>query len=447
MESESYVLTDGFNPDDFLSDVMAAKAAVGKASEADAKHLQGLVLTADVLVYGAHLLVFVSTAQAWGATAAASCLLGAAMISASRCMRWTIIGHHVSHGGFDQLRESHPGALAPQYKRGVFGVGSRRILDWMDWMLPEAWNVEHNKLHHYYLSEDQDPDLVERNFELLQQLPLPKTLKYLSMLIWVLVWKPVYYSTNTFKELQLSRKSSWLYQNWPKGDKTSDPLTLFDLFLSRPALALISGALRDVAFWSVFALMWLGVIVPMVCMVALPAALPLALSAAGAWPFAAAASQASWRTLGTALLAELLTNAHSFVIIVCNHSGEDLYRYGTSCSAYSAEWFCRCAFSSANFETGNDLIDCLYGWLNYQVEHHMFPDMTPLQYRKLQPLVKSLCQKHGVLYVQQNALRRTWAMFRVAVGDAKMRRCTALIPPAKGAGDGTPAVGGACLGA
>ena len=38
----------------------------------------------------------------------------------------------------------------------------------------------------------------------------------------------------------------------------------------------------------------------------------------------------------------------------------------------------------------------------------MFPDMTPLQYRKLQPLVKHICEKHGVLYVQENALIRTW---------------------------------------
>merc|ERR1712151_1117319 len=124
----------------------------------------------------------------------------------------------------------------------------------------------------------------------------------------------------------------------------------------------------------------------------------------------------------------MLSNLDSFIIIACNHSGSDLYRYSTSCKAYSAEWFLRCAYSSANFETGNDFIDTMYGWLNYQVEHHMFPDMTPLQYRKLQPLVKSICQKHGVVYTQQNALRRTWAMLRVAVGMDSMRSVTACLP-------------------
>jgi len=39
-------------------------------------------------------------------------------------------------------------------------------MDWLDWMLPEAWNVEH-KNHHYSLNEIDDPDLVERNMDML----------------------------------------------------------------------------------------------------------------------------------------------------------------------------------------------------------------------------------------------------------------------------------------
>ena len=42
-----------------------------------------------------------------------------------------------------------------EYNRFRFGVGSlyRRCVDWLDWMLVEAWNVEHNNLHHYCLGE------------------------------------------------------------------------------------------------------------------------------------------------------------------------------------------------------------------------------------------------------------------------------------------------------
>ena len=61
-----------------------------------------------------------------------------------------------------------------EYNRFRFGVGSlyRRCLDWLDWMLVEAWNCEHNQLHHYYLSEDDDPDLVEENLRLTLTLTL-----------------------------------------------------------------------------------------------------------------------------------------------------------------------------------------------------------------------------------------------------------------------------------
>lgn len=167
----------------------------------------------------------------------------------------------------------------------------------------------------------------------------------------------------------------------------------------------------------------------MLVSVALPAVWPLLLGRAGLWFGATTMQQAATRALVTSVVADMLLNAHAFVIIACNHSGGDLYRYSTSCKAYSAEFLLRCAYSSANFECGNDLIDITYGWLNYQIEHHMYPDMTPLQYRKFQPLVRSICKKHGVMYVQENALKRTWMMFQVAVGDAAMKRCTALVPP------------------
>eukprot|EP00931_Biecheleriopsis_adriatica_P058352 TRINITY_DN3470_c0_g1_i1.p1 TRINITY_DN3470_c0_g1~~TRINITY_DN3470_c0_g1_i1.p1 ORF type:complete len:465 (-),score=95.19 TRINITY_DN3470_c0_g1_i1:80-1414(-) len=430
MVSEQYVMPATFRPDEFLADVKAAKAAVGEATLADARHLQFLMNLSRFLVYGGHLLVFLAVAKAQGFLLGMACLVGAFMISTSRCMSWTIIGHHVSHGGYDKYQKNNQGVLAPHLKRGIFAIGWRRFLDWMDWMLPQAWDAEHNKMHHYYLSEEKDPDLVERNFELLHKLPLPMVLKYASMIMWIFTWKLTYYSPSTFKEMKLSASTSWVYKNWPAQRLRSDPVTVFQ-FVQYPAEALIAGNLREVIFWPIFALQWAAVVLPMILMVVLPSAAPLLMDKLGCWQFATAPMQAARHSLLAMLLAEMLTNAHSFLIIACNHSGGDLYRYSTSCKAYSAEWFLRCAYSSSNFECGTDFIDIMYGWLNYQIEHHMFPDMTPLQYRKLQPLMKSLCEKHGVQYVQQNAFYRMWRMLQVAVGDDKMQSCTALVPPAK----------------
>ena len=56
-------------------------------------------------------------------------------------------------------------------------------------MLVEAWNVEHNQMHHYCLGEVADPDLVEANFESLRAMRLPKPLKQLAVFGMALIWK------------------------------------------------------------------------------------------------------------------------------------------------------------------------------------------------------------------------------------------------------------------
>ncbi|XP_005988034.2 acyl-CoA 6-desaturase [Latimeria chalumnae] len=42
--------------------------------------------------------------------------------------------------------------------------------------------------------------------------------------------------------------------------------------------------------------------------------------------------------------------------------------------------------------------DWFSGHLNFQIEHHLFPTMPRHNYWKIAPLVKSLCEKHGINY-------------------------------------------------
>lgn len=96
----------------------------------------------------------------------------------------TMIGHHTCHGGYDWMDDT-------RFRRSKYGLGSmmRRFLDWMDWWLPEAWNVEHNKLHHYKLGERADPDLVEDNLSYLRDLRAPTALKRLGVGVIMCIWK------------------------------------------------------------------------------------------------------------------------------------------------------------------------------------------------------------------------------------------------------------------
>ena len=42
--------------------------------------------------------------------------------------------------------------------------------------------------------------------------------------------------------------------------------------------------------------------------------------------------------------------------------------------------------------------DWFTGHLNFQIEHHLFPTMPRHNLYKIQPLVQSMCKKHGIPY-------------------------------------------------
>jgi fatty acid desaturase len=49
---------------------------------------------------------------------------------------------------------------------------------------------------------------------------------------------------------------------------------------------------------------------------------------------------------------------------------------------------------------GSRLVDFVLGGLNYQIEHHLFPNMPRPNLRRAQPLVRAFCQQHGLSYTE-----------------------------------------------
>ena len=116
------------------------------------------------------------------------------------------------------------------------------------------------------------------------------------------------------------------------------------------------------------------------------------------------------------LLTETLTNLHTFLIIVPNHAGYDMPIYTEECQPHSDEYLLRAILSSANFDSGNDLIDIFHGGLNYQIEHHLFPNLSCLKYRKMQPKIRQLCKEYGIHYCQESVLKRLYETLAIVVG-------------------------------
>jgi hypothetical protein len=321
---------------------------------------------------------------------------------------WTMIAHHTCHGGYNRVD-------AGRYHSRGFALGIvNRFADWLDWMQPEAWNIEHNRLHHYRLNEAKDPDLVQRNVEFLHDKGVPMAARYSAVALFLPIWKWYYYAPNTYKELKINE---WVQEGkeLPKGLDTEEACTLLSLFGSdKEALRQVVNPLEF--FSTVMAPMFFG------RYVAIPA---LLCAVPGVGPTLAA------HALVNLILAEFLTNIHSFITIVTNHAGEDLHTFDDAVKPKTGSFYVRQIIGSANYATGTDPIDFAHGWLNYQIEHHVWPDLSMLQYQRGAPKLKAICEKHGVPYVQENALERTRKTIDIMVGKTKMRKFPTEYEPAK----------------
>src|SRR5918996_793259 len=49
---------------------------------------------------------------------------------------------------------------------------------------------------------------------------------------------------------------------------------------------------------------------------------------------------------------------------------------------------------------GSRLVDFVLGGLNYQIEHHLFPNLPRPNLRRAQPLIRAFCQHHGLPYTE-----------------------------------------------
>lgn len=308
--------------------------------------------------------------------------LSMAALALGRSTRW-IIMHHVGHRGYDRV----PG-IPPRYTSRVFAKGWRRFVDWSDWMLPEAWKYEHNVLHHMNTGELRDPDLVERNTHWVRGLELPKPLKMIGMVCLGSIWKPFYYAPNTVHTwLSRGRGLAFTEVECEKPPKYKRTLYLrcyapyaFLHFAALPAMFLPLGPL--------------------------------------------AATSALLNSLG----AEALANLHTFAVVGPNHTGDDVYRFETRAES-KAEAAVRQVLGSVNYATGGELVDYPQLWLNYQIEHHLFPDLPMLQYRKVQPKVKALCEKYGIPYIQESLAKRVKQLLFISVGKTSMKRASRVGKP------------------
>lgn len=305
---------------------------------------------------------------------------GAFLVSVGNLARWANVTHPILHGAYDKVPN-----IPYRYTKKGFASGNRRWIDWLDWIKPDAWAYEHNIMHHYHLGEMDDPDNVEKDVKWIHDMKVPIFVKYLVVYAFAIIWKIAYYGPNTLRILENKERIA----------RGEEPTLAYELspFTKNGKELWKSYILPYGLFQFVF--------------------LPLLFL-----PFGLSSVLSAFIFLA---IAEIMTNLHSFLVIVPNHSAEDIYQFSTPHKT-QGEYYLRQIMGSVNYNTGSDFIDFMHGFLNYQIEHHLFPNMPLSFYQEMQPLVKEVCKKHNIEYRQESVFKRMRMTLELMVGKTKVLR-------------------------
>ena len=64
------------------------------------------------------------------------------------------------------------------------------------------------------------------------------------------------------------------------------------------------------------------------------------------------------------------------------------------------EWVIHQLRTTANFSPKSKFLSWFTGGLNYQIEHHLFPNISHIHYPAISKIVQQLCQENNIPYIQ-----------------------------------------------
>jgi fatty acid desaturase len=385
-QSHQYTRYQDIDKEQLQKDIEDAKATIGEATQEDFEHLLKMERWGRMFTFSGYLLIAIISLDeliAGGMSAFIFwpfALIAGILIGTGNVGRWANVTHPILHGAYDKVPN-----VPAKYTKKHYANGSRRWLDWLDWIHPKAWMFEHNIMHHYHLGEADDPDNVERNMQWLIQSSTPMWARKLFVYLFAGTWKFTYYAPNTLRILQNKKLKEENKREIT--DYNYDPRTPFGFEL------------------------WWNYYIPYFAIkfIIIPALfIPLGMTAV-------------MNALIVVVIAEFVANLHSFLVIVPNHSADDIYMFNKPYKGHG-EFYLRQIMGSVNYRTGGDLNDFAHGFLNYQVEHHLFPDMPLSFYQKTQPLVKEICKKHNLEYRQESVFKRIGMTVDLMIGKTKLLR-------------------------
>lgn len=104
-----------------------------------------------------------------------------------------------------------------------------------------------------------------------------------------------------------------------------------------------------------------------------------------------------WLVIGCYLLSFMLMGFLMVVVFQLAHISNLQELPGDGENSQN-DWVKRQTETTVNFATDNALLTWLIGGLNFQIEHHIFPNLNHINYPKIQHLVRDYCKRAGVRY-------------------------------------------------
>jgi linoleoyl-CoA desaturase len=69
------------------------------------------------------------------------------------------------------------------------------------------------------------------------------------------------------------------------------------------------------------------------------------------------------------------------------------------------DWALHQLKTTANFATSNKLLSWFVGGLNFQIEHHLFPNISHIHYPEISKIIKQTCAEYNIPYLEHPKMR------------------------------------------
>lgn len=286
-------------------------------------------------------------------------LIGVPFLFLHRNLEAIEIGHNVLHGQYDTFDE------IPQFHSRKFR--------WKAPMDEAAWRQEHNGIHHVHTNVyEKDPDISHGFLRTNSQIPHTKWHYFQLPIYLFFVYPSMLYN---FDAQNFGMNDKFRERRFPLGNKG------YAVFENSEALSDADIKKRhNRAVWRIWVKEY------------------------GLFPLLALISGYGFFKVFLAnLLVDFLNNYWIALTIQATHLTEPLQPEDALNN--KGKWYVSQLDSSVNFK-GSRWQSILWGHLNYQVEHHLFPDIPAHRYPDIAIEVQQVCEKFDLPYKSNDNWRQ-----------------------------------------